>query len=56
MLLENLLILFFAVLFAAAVAVPLFLWIVWWESYLSVMDNGLGTAEIFHKAGGRYNG
>jgi len=32
------------------VAVPLVLWLGWWESYLSVMDKGLSTREIFHKA------
>lgn len=53
---EEILTLFFAVLFGLAVAVPLFLWLGWWENYLPAMNNGLNTREIFHKAGRRYNG
>ena len=50
---EEILTLFFACLFSLAVAVPLFLWLTWWEDYLRIMDKGLTTAEIFRKAADR---
>lgn len=46
---ENILALFFACFFALAVAVPLFLWAGWWESYLAIWTTGWERQKYFTK-------